>query len=105
MAYMEEFPKAKALSLQELEQRQSARTEGIVVRRAQVRGQEAVTNPFTSSRSEPSASELLRIRHEALASTRVLKTLNGLQPGWFVERLRGLGNMVLPQFYSAFDSH
>ena len=101
---MKEFPKAKALSLQELEQRRSPTTEGVVVRRAQVRGQEAATNPCTSSRSEPSASELLRTRDEALASTRVPKTLNRLHPGWSVERLRGLENMVLPQFDYAFDN-
>ena len=34
VAYMKEFPKAKTLSLQELEQRRSPRTEGVVVRRA-----------------------------------------------------------------------
>ena len=43
-----------------------------------------MTNPCTSSRSEPSASELLRIQHEVLASTRVLNTLNRVQPGWSV---------------------
>ena len=62
---MKEFSNAKALSLQELEQRRSPRTEGVAVRKARVRGQEAMPNPCSSSHTEPSASELLRIRHEA----------------------------------------
>ena len=46
---MIEFPKAKALSLQELEQRRSPMTQRVVVCRAQVRGQPAVNNPCTST--------------------------------------------------------
>ena len=73
--------------------------------RAEVRGKEAVTNPCTSSCSEPSARELLRIPHEALASAWVPKTLNRLQPGWSVERSKWLENMILPRFDYAFDNH
>ena len=43
--------------------------------------------------------------NEALASKRVLKTLNRVQPGWSIQRLRGLGNIILPQLNYDTENH
>ena len=43
--------------------------------------------------------------NEALASKRVLRTLNRVQPGWSIERLRGLENVILPHFNYDTENH
>ena len=104
-AYTREFPAAKAMSLNEIKQRRLPKTEGVTLYKCRLRGQEIQGNPSTSKPPQPSPSDLLRLRHEALASKRVLKTLNRLQPGWSIERLRGLENIILPQFNYDTENH
>ena len=104
-AYTKEFPAAKALSLNEIKQRRIPKTEGVTLYKCRLRGQEIQSNPSTSKLPQPSPSDLLRLRHEALASKRVLKTLNRVQPGWSIEQLRGLENIILPQFNYEIENH
>ena len=104
-AYTGEFPAAKALSLNKIKQRRSPKTEGVTLYKCRLRVQEIQSNPSTSKPPQPSQSDLLRLRHEALASKRVLKTLNRIQPGSPIERLRGLENIMLPQFNYEIENH
>ena len=103
--YTREFPAAKAMSLNEIEQRRLPKTEGVTLYKCRLRGQEIQSNPSTSEPPRPSPSDLLRLWHDALASKRVLKTLNGVQHHWSIERWRGLENIILPQFDYDTENH
>ena len=93
------------MSSNEIKQRGIPKTEGFTLYKCRLRGQEIQSNHSTSKPPQPSLSDLLRLRHEALASKRVLKILNGVQLGWSIERLRGLENIILPQFNSDIENH
>ena len=85
------------MSLNEIKQRRLPKTEGVTLYKCRLRGQ-FQSNPSTSKPPQPSPIDLLRLRHEALASKRVPKTLNRVQPGWSIEQLRRLEDIILPQF-------
>ena len=93
------------MSLNDIKQRRLPKTEGVTLYKCRLRGQEIQGNPSTPKPHQPSLSALLRLRHEALASKRVLKTLNRVQPGSSIERLRGLENIILPQVNYNTDNH
>ena len=104
-AYTREFPEDKAMPLNEIKQRGIPKTEGVTLYKCRLRGQEIQSNHSTSIPPQTLPSDLLRLRHELLASKRVLKTLNRVQLGWSIERYQGLENIILPQFKYDTENH